>query len=153
MLLRLLLIFPIVPIMELVILLELSKLINVLPTIATVLVTGIIGAWLTKMEGRYVLYRIQAKFKVGQLPGEELVEGGAVFIAGALLITPGILTDTLGFILLLPVTRKLIARYFLKVMKKKIRDSFKDPNRIYTEYTCEENNINEELTESDEQEN
>ena len=150
MLLRLLLTFTIVPIVELMILLKLSQLIDIFPTLAIVLITGIVGAWLTKMEGRHVLYRIQAKFKAGRLPGEELVEGGAIFIAGALLITPGILTDTLGFILLFPVTRKIIARYFLKAMKDKLGASFHDPNRIYTEYSYEENSINDdELTGKD----
>lgn len=108
MLSRLLLLFIIVPAVELLLLIQMGRWIGTLPTIGLIVVTGIVGAYLTRQQGLQVLRRIQQEVKTGQMPGGTLLEGGMILVAGAVLMTPGVLTDALGFLLLIPQTRKLL---------------------------------------------
>ena len=74
------------------------------------LVTAILGSYLVKRAGLSVLNRLQGRFREGEIPGRELSDGACVLIAGAFLISPGFLTDTMGFLLLLPPIQSLIHR-------------------------------------------
>jgi len=119
MLLRLLLLFTLVPLIELSLLIEIGKRINVWPTIGLVIVTGIIGAALAKHEGLRTFHHIQADLNAGHLPTDRLIDALLILGAGVLLVTPGIITDGIGFSLLLPPVRKLIRNHFKKRFSSK----------------------------------
>jgi UPF0716 protein FxsA len=78
--------------------------------LALALATAFVGSLLVRRAGLSIIRRIQAKLREAQLPGRELSDGGAILVAGAFLISPGFITDTLGFLLLLPPVRDLIYR-------------------------------------------
>ncbi|MFW5843112.1 MAG: FxsA family protein [Spirochaetota bacterium] len=102
---RLLLLFTAIPLVELYLLIEIGRWLGALPTIGIVLVTGALGAYLARMQGSSVWLQIQRKMEIGIFPGDEMIDGLLIVVAGALLITPGILTDLFGFGVLFPVTR------------------------------------------------
>jgi UPF0716 protein FxsA len=116
MFLRLLLLFTVVPLVELFILVKLGSVVGVLPTIALVILTGVLGAWLARQQGLGVLKRLTTDLDQGRLPAEALIDGLLILIAGAVLLTPGLITDGLGFYLLIPqgraAVRKLVAARF-----------------------------------------
>lgn len=102
------LIFVGIPLLELFLLGRVSDSIGFLPTVALVVVTGIVGSKLTRFQGRQTLARVQEQMSRGRMPTHEMVEGVFILIAGALLITPGVVTDGVGFLLLIPSVRALI---------------------------------------------
>ena len=97
--------FLVVPFVELFVLLQVGQAIGVLDTIVLLVVVSIVGAWLVKREGLGVLRRAQARAAAGAVPGRELVDGVLILFAGALLLTPGFVTDVVGILLLLPPVR------------------------------------------------
>jgi UPF0716 protein FxsA len=107
---RLALLFIIIPAVELVLLVQLGARIGGLATFAIIVATGIAGAALAKRQGADVIRRVQSDLSQGRLPAQSLVDGALVLVAGVLLITPGILTDITGFLLLLPPVRAAIRR-------------------------------------------
>ncbi|AOT71787.1 FxsA family protein [Geosporobacter ferrireducens] len=107
MFMRLLLLFTLVPLAELFILLKLNKYIGLGYTFGIVILTGIVGAYLAKSQGRQIWFRLRYEMGEGRMPGDELINGLCVLVGGAMLLTPGILTDSLGFILVIPGTREL----------------------------------------------
>jgi len=119
MLLRLLLLFTLVPLIELSLLIEIGKRINVGPTIGLVIVTGIVGATLAKYEGLRTWNLIRADLNAGRLPADKLVDALLILVAGVLLVTPGIITDGIGFLLLLPPFRSLIRKHLKKRFQSK----------------------------------
>lgn len=118
MLSRLLLLFIIVPAIELIILIRMGQWIGTLPTVGLIIVTGIIGAYLTRQQGTQIWRRVQEEMQTGQIPGGALLEGAMILVAGAVLMTPGVLTDALGFLLLIPPTRKLISGLLTSQIKR-----------------------------------
>ncbi|MCH2175521.1 MAG: FxsA family protein [Lentisphaeria bacterium] len=119
MLFKLLFLFTVVPAVELYLLIKLHSLIGFGNTICLILFTGILGSALAKMQGFAKLREIQAKTARGELPGTELVEGILILFSAALLITPGVLTDITGFLLLTPIFRKPIAKRVIANFSKK----------------------------------
>jgi len=111
---RLLILFIVVPLIELVILIDIGQLIGTGPTIAIVIGTGVLGAYLARMEGLRTLFTIRHKLQSGQLPADELLDGLIILIAGALLITPGIITDCFGFLMLFRPSRARFKSYLKK---------------------------------------
>lgn len=111
----LLLLFTVVPVVELALLIQIGQALGALPTIGLVLLTGAVGAALAKHQGLSVLARIQAELRSGRMPAESLGDAALVLVAGVLLVTPGVLTDVVGFSLLVPpcraVARRLLARW------------------------------------------
>lgn len=108
------LLFLAVPILEIYLLLEVSDNIGALPTVGLVVLTAVIGVWLLRLQGFSTLARAQASLARGEVPAATMLEGLMLFIAGALLLTPGFFTDTIGFIFLIPITRQWIAHSILK---------------------------------------
>lgn len=106
---RLALLFTIVPAVELFLLLQLGSWLGPLPTFALILVTGVAGGWLAKREGFAVLRQLSAELSNGLPPGERLVEGALVVLGGALLVTPGVLSDLAGILLIVRPTRRWLA--------------------------------------------
>ena len=113
---RVLALFLIMPVVELALLMQVDKLIGFWPTIGIILFTGLLGGYLAKREGLAVWKRLNQRLGEGGLPGNEAVDGVIILCAGALLITPGVLTDFFGFMGLFPVSRALIR----KIVKKQI---------------------------------
>jgi UPF0716 protein FxsA len=106
--------FVAVPILEMIILIKIGGLIGAIPTIAMVVLTATVGIWLLKLEGLATLRRVQEKMATGQLPETELLEGIMLIVGGALLLTPGFVTDSFGFVCLIPVLRRPLARWLIK---------------------------------------
>ena len=116
-----LLLFMLIPIIEMWILIEVGGWIGALPTIGLVVLTATIGLSLLKQQGLSTLMRARRKIDEGAIPASELVSGVMIAVGGALLLTPGFVTDALGFALLIPQTRKwllfkLIDRYRDKIV-------------------------------------
>lgn len=99
---------PLVALLELWLLITVGSKIGVLATVGLVFLTGIIGVTLLRQQGFQLLNSLQMRMSAGEMPARELMEGVALLIGGFCLLTPGFLTDTLGFLLLLPPTRKAI---------------------------------------------
>ncbi len=117
---RLLALFVIVPAIELYLLIQLGTIIGALETFGIILVTGLIGSYLAKSQGLSVWRRLQARLSTGAVPGQELMDGVIILLSGALLITPGVLTDIVGLLGLFPVTRTLIRNYLKTLFAKSI---------------------------------
>lgn len=113
MLWKLFLAFTIIPVSEIYILIAIGGQIGILPSIALVILTGIVGASLARSQGLQTLGRIRDSFQQGVVPGEELLNALLIAIAGIVLLTPGFLTDAAGLFLLIPATRTL-CREWLK---------------------------------------
>lgn len=118
MLIKLLLLFTLGPLIELYLLIELGRRIGAGPTIILVLATGFFGAILAKAQGFLVLRSIAQTLRDGQLPGDELIDGVLVLLGAALLLTPGLISDSTGFLFLLPVTRKRVRKLLIRKLKK-----------------------------------
>jgi len=118
---RLLLLFILVPALDLILLIEIGQLVGTLPTIGLIIFTGVLGAFLVRRQGLKVLARMTDEFRAGQLPTDAIFDGAIILIAGALLMTPGILTDTLGFLCLIPATRRMIKRVIWSRIERAIR--------------------------------
>jgi len=107
----LLALFILVPLAEVYLLFALSHVLGFLPTVAIVLVTGVLGAGLAKREGLRVLGRWRSALAEGRMPEEGVLDGLLVLVGGILLITPGVLTDVTGLLLLFPPSRRVAARW------------------------------------------
>lgn len=117
---RLALLFVVVPIIELMLLIELGQYIGLLPTLGLVMLTGVTGAWLARAEGMRVFFKFQRELASGRLPGQALLDGISVLIGGAFLLTPGVITDFVGFSLLLPFSRRWIQRRVRASLERQI---------------------------------
>lgn len=113
---KLFILFAVLPIVEIAILINVGEQIGGWYTVAIVILTAFFGARLVRQEGLSTLTQAQQKMQTGQMPGQEMAEGLLLVIAGVLLVTPGFVTDGIGFLLSLPVTRPLIAKGLMKHM-------------------------------------
>ena len=114
---KLILLFTVTPLVELYVLFKVAEVTSAWATIGLVLITGIAGAYLAKSEGRMILTKIKMELNSGRVPGNELLNGLCVLVGGALLLTPGLITDILGFSLVIPGTREA----FKAVVKRKFK--------------------------------
>ena len=116
MLFRIWILLVVVPLLELAILVQIGHWVGTHWTIALVVATGFAGAWLARHEGTRTLRQIRTKLQSGEIPGREVVDGLLILLAGAVLITPGVLTDIVGLALLVPPVRRTarerLVRYF-----------------------------------------
>lgn len=125
---KLLLLFTLGPLVELYLLIELGRVIGPLPTIGLVLATGFIGVFLARAQGFLVLRSIADQLRRGEMPADELLNGVMVLIGAAFLLTPGLISDTVGFLLLIPGTRA----HFKKIVLRKLKKALDEGNlRIY----------------------
>lgn len=106
--------FIAIPIIEIYLLLQVGGLIGALPTIGLVILTAVVGVNLLRAQGFQTMARFQQEVSAGQLPATTMLEGAALLFGGALLLTPGFMTDTIGFLCLIPITRKTIIYWLLK---------------------------------------
>jgi UPF0716 protein FxsA len=108
MLLPLVLLFIAVPLAELAVIIQVGQAIGVWWTIALLLADSILGSWLMRHQGRSTWRRFNETMQAGRVPTREALDGALVIFGGALLLTPGFITDILGLILLIPPTRALV---------------------------------------------
>ena len=106
----LVLLFIIVPLLEILVIIQVGQVIGVAWTIVALLVNSLLGAWLLRREGRRAWSQFRAALAAGRWPGDEVAQGALIIVGGALLLTPGFLTDVIGFLCLLPPTRALGSR-------------------------------------------
>lgn len=104
----LVLVFLVVPLVELYVLIQVGSAIGALNTIALLIVMGVAGGWLMKREGLGVVRRVQSQLRAGRAPAAEVVDGFLILLGGALMLTPGFLSDILGLSLLVPPVRALV---------------------------------------------
>ncbi len=109
--------FLLVPLIELALLVEIGSHIGTLATVALILATGALGAFLARSQGLEVLRRLRAETAAGRLPAAPLVDGVIILLAGAVLLTPGVLTDILGFLCLVPAFRQFLKAVLWRKMR------------------------------------
>lgn len=117
---RLLFLFIVVPLIDLFLLLWISRFTGPWVTVALVIATGTIGAWLARHQGAFVKRQIQDRLSNQKMPTDLLGDGAMIMLAAGLLLTPGLLTDLLGFSLLLPACRGVYKR----VLANRFKSSF-----------------------------
>ena len=122
MLARLALLFVVVPLLELALLIKLGQWVGFWPTLGLVVATGIAGAALARAEGLRTLVAFRRETAEGRLPGQPLLDGLAVLVGGAFLLTPGLLTDVAGFALLVPPSRRWIQRRVRAWAERRIQE-------------------------------
>lgn len=114
MLFKLFLCFTLIPVAELYLLIKVGTVIGGLNTILLVILTGFAGAWLARMEGMQTMLRLRTNLAQGLMPAEELIDAVIIFAAGIVLITPGLITDIFGLLLLWPPSRNWFKRQLRK---------------------------------------
>jgi UPF0716 protein FxsA len=111
--------FTLVPAFEIYLFIKVAATIGTLQTITMIILTGVLGAYLARREGFAVLRRLQSQLQAGHLPTDELVDGAMILVGGALLLTPGFLTDVLGFALMIPPLRTLLKDLLRNYLRRK----------------------------------
>lgn len=114
--------FIAVPLAELALLIEIGRRVGVVTTIALIIVTGALGAALARRQGLGVLRDMRSQLAAGKLPASSLVDGVIILVAAALLITPGILTDTVGFLCLIPPVRRALKAALWRRLQRAVRE-------------------------------
>jgi len=117
MLFRLFLAFTLIPVIELYILIQIGTVIGSFSTIVLIISTGIAGAYLAKAQGMQTMIKVRASMQQGIMPTDDLVDAAIILAAGIVLLTPGLLTDLAGLLLLFPPSRNMI--------KKRVSDYFR----------------------------
>jgi UPF0716 protein FxsA len=113
--------FILVPLAELAVLIAVGDWIGLVPTLILLLVVSVAGAWLAKREGLAAWARFQRAMAEGRVPTVEVADGAMILLAGALLLTPGFLTDVAGVLLLLPPTRAMARRLAPRLAERRLR--------------------------------
>ena len=110
--------FIAIPIAELYVIVQVGQAIGILPTLAILIVDSLVGAALARSQGRAAWTRFQAALGEGRIPGREVFDGAMVILGGALLLTPGFITDIVGLLLLFPPTRALLREALGRSVKR-----------------------------------
>lgn len=110
----------VIPALEIGVLLFSGKTIGVIPTIVLIVLTGVCGAWLAKKQGIETVRKAQHQMQTGQPLGETLVDGLCILIGGIFLLSPGFLSDVIGVLLLVPISRSLLKPFLLRIIQKMI---------------------------------
>ena len=122
-----------IPIAELWVILQVADWFGVLNTIALLIAISLAGAWLLKQQGLATWARLQRTLAAGKMPAREVTDGALILFGGALLLTPGFLTDCVGLVLLVPPTRAVVKRLFRPLLARWAARRFVPPGgrRIY----------------------
>lgn len=118
------LIFIVIPAIEIGIFVWTGSYLGIWALISLIIITGIIGTLLVKYQGLETLRRAQLAMQRGELPGEQILDGICIILGAVLLISPGFLTDTIGFLLVLPWSRKPFKRLMIPFIKKNMNNGF-----------------------------
>jgi len=114
----------IIPFLEIYLLLKVGGIIGAFPTIFLVVLTAVLGTWLLRQQGFATLQKLQTNLQLGKIPAYEMIEGPIILVGGVLLLTPGFITDVIGFACLIPQLRRKIAQYFIENYLVKANGSF-----------------------------
>src|SRR5688500_13067378 len=115
----LVLLFIVLPIAELYVIIQIGGAIGVLPTLALLIVDSIVGAALARSQSRAAWERFNRALAEGRVPGREVFDGAMIIVGGALLLTPGFITDVVGLCLLLPPTRSLLRSFLTRTVSRR----------------------------------
>jgi UPF0716 protein FxsA len=113
--------FIVVPILELAVIIQVGQSIGVLNTIGLLLLVSLVGSWLVKREGLGVWRRFRQQMESGRVPGREVADGAMIMLAGALLVSPGFITDCVGVLLLLPPVRAAVRAGLLRKITLRVQ--------------------------------
>ncbi|RLQ97962.1 FxsA family protein [Falsibacillus albus] len=108
----------IVPALEIWLFILSGNLLGVWPTIGLIILTGVIGAYLARQQGIEAIRKLQDQVRQGEPPGNAIIDGVCILVGGVLLLTPGFITDTIGFFLLFPITRGMLKPVLIKMIRK-----------------------------------
>ena len=111
----------VMPAIEITVLIGSSHVIGLWSTFAMIVFTGIVGVYLAKRQGFKVLREIQFRLNRGEMPGDTVLDGIFIFVGGILLVLPGYVTDIIGFIFVVPITRALLKPVVMKWIDWKFR--------------------------------
>ena len=123
MFLKLFLAFTLIPFSELYLLIKIGYYLGAFNTILVVIVTGLLGAYLAKLQGIKTMMRVRESLNRGELPAEEMLDALLIFVAGIVLITPGFITDLAGIGILVPKTRFWFKRWLRKKFNRWISEN------------------------------
>ncbi|MCA1319843.1 membrane protein FxsA [Bacillus tianshenii] len=110
----------VVPALEIWLLISIGQYIGPWLTIILIILTGILGAWLAKYQGLEALRNAQRKMGHGQMPGDVIIDGLCILVGGVLLLTPGFISDSIGFFLLIPATRNTIKPFIIRGIRNRM---------------------------------
>jgi UPF0716 protein FxsA len=119
--LLLLLAFLTIPVIEIYVIIQVGQAIGAVPTVLLLLVDGIVGAAIVRREGAKAWYALRAAIAAGRVPTREIADGACVVLGGALLLSPGFVTDVVGLFLVLPFTRPIARRLLARTMGRRVR--------------------------------
>lgn len=117
----LLLVFVVVPAIELILLIEIGQRVGTINTLALIVATGVVGAALARQQGISTFARLRQDLGEGRSPAVPIIDGVLILVAAAFLVTPGVLTDVVGFLLLIPMSRRLIRRNLKRRFERAIQ--------------------------------
>jgi UPF0716 protein FxsA len=130
------LIFLVVPIVEMLLLFEVAEHIGGLSTVGLVVLTAVIGIQVLKQQGLSTIMRARQRLEQGEVPGQEILEGLFLAVGGAFLLTPGFITDTVGFLFLIGPSRRLLVHWLIRSGKVAVFTNRSGGNSFtYTQYS------------------
>ncbi len=112
--------FVVVPLVEIYVLIQVGQVIGPLWTIVLLVADSVLGTWLVRREGVRAWRGMRSALDSGRMPGTELADGALILVGGTLMLTPGFVTDALGILLILPLTRPLFRRLLLRVLAGRV---------------------------------
>ena len=123
-----------IPLIEIYLFIQVGGAIGALPTVALVVITALVGVSLLRAQGLQTMAKFQQRVAQGEMPADTMLEGAALLFGGALLLTPGFLTDAIGFLCLLPVTRRPLVRWLISNFTRQ------NNVHVYSSHTRQERN-------------
>jgi UPF0716 protein FxsA len=118
--LLLLVAFVVVPIVEIWVIVQVGQAIGIVPTLVLLLADAVLGTWLFRREGRRAWTALREAIAAHRVPAKEVADGAVVVVGGALLLTPGVFTDVLGVLCLLPPTRAVLRRALTGLVRARL---------------------------------
>ncbi len=122
------LLFVVVPILELMVIVQVGQSLGAWNTVAVLLIDSLVGAWLVKHQGLGLIRKSRERLRNGEMPGEEISAGIAVLFAGALMLTPGFVTDAVGLLLLIPPVRHVLVGSIRRRFRSRLSPNFASPD-------------------------
>lgn len=125
----------VIPIVEVAAIIGVGKVIGGWPTLGLLIVESLLGAWLVRREGARAFGALREALTTGRMPSRQLADAALILIGGTLLLTPGFLTDLVGFFFVLPVTRPITRRFLEAAVARRLLGPLGDPGRSFPDTT------------------
>jgi UPF0716 protein FxsA len=120
--------FVVVPILELVVIVQVGQSLGAWNTVGLLVIDSLVGAWLVKHQGLGLIRKSRERLRNGEMPGDEISAGIAVLFAGALMLTPGFVTDAFGLLLLVPPVRNVLIGSIRRRFRSRLSPDFAPPD-------------------------